>query len=145
MKEANDENCPDCMDASRRRFIKRMAASAAAVTLLGAAGCSEDEPEMRIGTLKELKEKGSLSPKFNGNRILATQRKEAIVIFSLVCSHKACTVKWKADKDLFACPCHEGKYDREGNVTDGPPPGPLKRYAHEVRGEELWVLNKYIN
>ena len=144
MKEEHDEMKPFHRDDSRRQFLKKVAASAASVTLLGAlAGCTPDEPEMLVGTMEELKKKGTLSPKFNGSRIFATFRKEEVVVFSLICQHKACTVKWKEKKDKFDCPCHKSSYDREGNVLSGPSYGPLRRFEYEIRGKELWVLNKY--
>ena len=30
------------------------------------------------------------------------------------------------------CPCHGGTYDRDGQVTSGPPPEPLARFATRV-------------
>ncbi|MEM0999047.1 MAG: ubiquinol-cytochrome c reductase iron-sulfur subunit [Bacteroidota bacterium] len=136
-------DCPECQDASRRAFLKKVAGGAAAFTLLGAIGsCSDDLPEMKVGDLSEM-EKGPLTPKFNGTRILARRLDGEIVVFSLTCRHKACTVKWKAERTRFECPCHEGVYDERGKVISGPPPGPLRRYTYEVRGEELWVLNEF--
>jgi nitrite reductase/ring-hydroxylating ferredoxin subunit len=150
MKSKTDpQACPDCeetsaSDPSRREFLRKLAGGAAAVTLLGAIGsCTEDLPEMLVGEVQAMRANGTLSPKFNGNRIMAIEKEGKIVIFSLVCRHKACTVKWKDDKDRFECPCHEGTYDSEGEVISGPPPGPLRRYKHEIRGQDLWVLNSF--
>ena len=101
-----------------------------------------DDAEMKVCSLEELDEQGQVSPKFNGKRILATRLDGEIVIFSLICSHKKCTVKYKELEEQFACPCHEGLYDKYGEVIDGPPPEALSRFKYEIRGAELWVLNQ---
>ena len=59
--------------------------------------------------------------------------------FSLVCTHLACTVTWKADKKEFYCPCHDGFFDSDGKVLSGPPPGPLERWKVEVKGDKVVV------
>lgn len=106
-------------------------------------GCSLfDEPEMLVCKLSELDSVSFLTVKFNRKRILVRKLDSKIVVFSLICSHKRCTVKYKEIEDHFECPCHEGIYDRYGEVIDGPPPEPLTRFKHEIRGDELWVLNQ---
>jgi Rieske Fe-S protein len=43
----------------------------------------------------------------------------------------------------FACPCHGGAYDGEGNRTAGPPVRALDRYEFSVRGGHLWLGKSY--
>ena len=57
-----------------------------------------------------------------------------LVALSPICTHLGCTVSFDEVRDSFACPCHGGLYDREGNVIGGPPPKPLKR--HEIKFED---------
>lgn len=104
-----------------------------------------DEPEMLVCKLSDLESVNQVTLKFNGKRILARKLDGKIVVFSLICSHKRCTVKFKEMENHFACPCHEGMYDQYGEVIDGPPPNPLSRFRYEIRGEELWVLNQFEN
>lgn len=132
-------------DQGRREFLRVTAAATAGLALTAALpGCGSEEPEMLAGTLDELASQGQLSPKFNGSRIFITRLDDGLVAFSLICSHKKCTVEWQAREKEFHCPCHEGKYDAQGKVIDGPPPGPLRRFATEIRNEkEIWVLNRY--
>ena len=59
--------------------------------------------------------------------------------FSLVCTHLACTVTWKAEKKEFYCPCHDGFFDSDGKVLSGPPPSPLERWKVEVKGDKVVV------
>ena len=49
------------------------------------------------------------------------------VAMSNICTHLACRVRWIADREQFFCPCHNGVFDKEGNVVSGPAPRPLDR------------------
>lgn len=129
---------------SRRDFLKKAAFATAGLALASTLpGCEPPMPEMLFGKVADLDAQGSLEAEFNGNLVLALRDQSgAIALFSLVCSHKRCTVAYQPELQEFHCPCHEGKYNREGYVISGPPPGPLRRYQHEIRGEELWIINK---
>ncbi|MEO1449408.1 MAG: Rieske 2Fe-2S domain-containing protein [Bacteroidota bacterium] len=134
-----------CRLPSRRRFM-RQSATVGLVWLAGnsLAGCGIfDDPEMRVCRLDELEAQRSMTSRFNGKKIFLTYLEEELVIFSLICRHKKCTVKYVPDEEIFACPCHEGMYDKEGEVIDGPPPAPLHRFQYEIRDGEIWVLNKF--
>ena len=52
---------------------------------------------------------------------------------SAVCTHLGCNVRWRPEDSKFACPCHEGFYDANGDVISGPPPRPLRRLETRVR------------
>ncbi|HEV8249504.1 MAG TPA: Rieske 2Fe-2S domain-containing protein [Gaiellaceae bacterium] len=43
----------------------------------------------------------------------------------------------------FACPCHGGAYDIEGNRTAGPPVRALDRYAYEIRNGRIFLVHTY--
>jgi quinol---cytochrome c reductase iron-sulfur subunit, bacillus type len=60
-------------------------------------------------------------------------------VLSPVCSHKGCNVAWSPEEELFACPCHRGRFDRTGEPVSGPPKGPLARIAVRVDGGRLWA------
>jgi Rieske Fe-S protein len=62
------------------------------------------------------------------------------VAMSNICTHLACRVRWIADREQFFCPCHNGVFDKEGNVVSGPAPRPLDRYEVEVEDDQLFVL-----
>lgn len=57
---------------------------------------------------------------------------DRIVALSPVCKHLGCTVNWGGDTnhpDQFFCPCHAGRYEKDGNNVKGTPPiGPLDEY-----------------
>jgi cytochrome b6-f complex iron-sulfur subunit len=81
----------------------------------------------------------------NGNRIGMLGGKPAIVLrnngelvaLSAVCTHLGCTVAFNAGANIFQCPCHGGKYDRDGNVIAGPPPQPLERINIRVENDKI--------
>jgi menaquinol-cytochrome c reductase iron-sulfur subunit len=52
--------------------------------------------------------------------------------FGLNCTHLGCPVNWRANAELFLCPCHGGVYYADGSVAGGPPPRPLVRYAVQI-------------
>jgi len=43
----------------------------------------------------------------------------------------------------FACPCHGGAYDTEGNRTSGPPVRALDRYAYDIRNGRVFLVHTY--
>ena len=59
---------------------------------------------------------------------------------SNVCTHLGCRVRWVDDQQEFFCPCHNGVFDKVGNVVSGPPPRPLDRYEVKVENGQLMVL-----
>jgi Rieske Fe-S protein len=62
------------------------------------------------------------------------------VVFSASCTHLGCNVRWRSDEQRFACPCHKGFFDAEGNVVSGPPPKPLERLETRVQNGVLEAL-----
>ncbi|HEY65579.1 MAG TPA: Rieske 2Fe-2S domain-containing protein [Caldilineae bacterium] len=64
---------------------------------------------------------------------------EQVIAMSNVCTHLGCRVKWREDLQQFACPCHDGFFDIEGNVISGPPPRPLDRYETKIEDGILFI------
>jgi len=69
--------------------------------------------------------------------------KGEIVALSPICKHLGCTVNWNADKEhpnQFFCPCHYGRYTKDGtNVPGTPPMHPLDRYEYKVKDGKLYL------
>jgi menaquinol-cytochrome c reductase iron-sulfur subunit len=59
---------------------------------------------------------------------------------SNICTHLGCRVRWIADEGEFFCPCHNGRFDKDGNVLAGPPPRPLDRYQVKVENGQIFIL-----
>lgn len=56
-----------------------------------------------------------------------------INVMSNACAHLGCPVRWVAEKEEIACPCHGGIYSINGAHLAGPPPHGLWFYTFEVR------------
>ena len=66
----------------------------------------------------------------NGNDFIA---------LSNICTHLGCRVRWVADQAQFFCPCHNGIFDKSGNVVSGPPPHALDQFEVKVEDGQLYV------
>ncbi|MEW6285176.1 MAG: ubiquinol-cytochrome c reductase iron-sulfur subunit [Chloroflexota bacterium] len=62
-----------------------------------------------------------------------------LLILNSRCTHLACTVNWNEDSRVYLCPCHDAKFNQQGEVLDGPPPRPLDHYD-EFRVTDEGVL-----
>jgi Rieske Fe-S protein len=62
-----------------------------------------------------------------------------LIVFSDICTHLACIVKWHPDIQEYVSPCHDGHFSIEGNVTKGPPPRPLDQYEYEIVEGNLFI------
>lgn len=62
---------------------------------------------------------------------------DQVIALSPICKHLGCTVNWNGDekhKEQFFCPCHLGRYEKNGkNVPGTPPMKPLDQYEVEVK------------
>ncbi|MGE5659984.1 MAG: ubiquinol-cytochrome c reductase iron-sulfur subunit [Actinomycetota bacterium] len=58
------------------------------------------------------------------------------------CTHRGCTVAWKANQKEFVCPCHGARFAAEGKVLEGPAKLPLKTYEVKVEGDLVCVKAK---
>ena len=61
------------------------------------------------------------------------QRSEGgFLTFSAICPHLHCIVNWNEALKKFECPCHGAKFNRNGEVLEGPPPRPLDLYKLQI-------------
>jgi len=60
-------------------------------------------------------------------------------VFSRICSHLGCLVRWDEQKESFLCPCHGAVFDKNGIVVAGPPPRPLQNLQTKVEAGILYV------
>jgi menaquinol-cytochrome c reductase iron-sulfur subunit len=62
------------------------------------------------------------------------------VAMSNICTHLGCRIRWITDQDHYVCPCHNGIFDKQGNVVSGPPPRPLDKFETKVENDQLFIL-----
>jgi Rieske Fe-S protein len=129
---------------TRRAFIQTMLGLIAA----GWAGCvtqgvlfpalSAQAGQVKLA-LAELPV-GAVKPiLYAGKPAIVMRDKEGVTAFSLICTHLGCTVQWREGKQEFYCPCHDGVFDRNGDVVSGPPPMPLEQLQAKIVGDEVVV------
>lgn len=66
-----------------------------------------------------------------------------IIAHSPVCKHLGCNVTWEGSEDYpdeYFCPCHDGRYYKDGtNVPGTPPLAPLDEYEYKVDNGMLYL------
>lgn len=58
---------------------------------------------------------------------------------SNICTHLGCRIRWIDDREEFFCPCHNGVFDKDGQIVSGPVPRPLDRFETKVENGQLFV------
>lgn len=62
-------------------------------------------------------------------------------VYSNMCTHLSCRVTWRDDIDVYFCPCHDGRFNKEGEIVAGPPPEPLYDFETKVEDGTLFILH----
>ena len=75
----------------------------------------------------------------NGAPVEIIRTKDQVIARSLLCTHQGCRVRWYEDQQLYICPCHEGKFDAEGEVVYGMPSSPLRRLTATIKNDQIVV------
>jgi Rieske Fe-S protein len=90
-------------------------------------------------TFSRMKEVGWKRTRIN-RTVYAIANSDNFTVFSDVCTHLSCKVHWNEERNGFICPCHDGVFDKEGNVVSGPPPEPLHRFEAKAENDQLMIL-----
>ena len=64
--------------------------------------------------------------------LLARTAETAFSAIDAVCSHESCTITG-ADGTAYVCPCHGSRYNRNGQVLNGPATAALRQFTDDVR------------
>ncbi|MBC8214275.1 MAG: Rieske (2Fe-2S) protein [Candidatus Marinimicrobia bacterium] len=87
--------------------------------------------EISVGKSKEIS--------IQGKPAFVVRLDEGFKVFSGVCTHLGCIIKWEENNNRFFCPCHNGVFDKTGKVVSGPPPEPLKEFEVEEDGNLVFI------
>lgn len=68
-----------------------------------------------------------------------TENGRDFIAMSNVCTHLGCRVRWISDQESFFCPCHNGIFDRQGQIVSGPIPKPLDQYEVRIEDGQLYM------
>ncbi|QKD81876.1 ubiquinol-cytochrome c reductase iron-sulfur subunit [Thermoleptolyngbya sichuanensis A183] len=132
----------------RRTFLGLTAASAASAAL---PACRSAEPPgppaaggtfQQVGTLSQLAQSGDrLNTQVGTAPITLLKNPDSgdLMAVSRICPHAGCTVEWREQTVLFACPCHNSLFSPTGGVVQGPANRALATYPVKVEGETILV------
>ncbi len=87
--------------------------------------------EIPVGKAKEIK--------IGGRPVFVTNLGNGYKVFSGVCTHLGCIIRWEEQKQRFYCPCHQGIFSKTGKVVSGPPPRALDEYQVHVENKLVFV------
>ncbi len=86
----------------------------------------EPSPRFTVGEAKSFPEISVT--KLNSRRVFIVRDGNSFKALSVVCTHLGCAVEFSKEKNIFECPCHGSKYDRNGVNFSGPAPRPLAHF-----------------
>lgn len=135
---------------SRRGFLQLVAAGLGTTAALsaGALGLGflypvpRDPPPPRYICLRSALRRGEplelLDP--YGRKVLLVEKEGGeLMAISTVCTHLGCSVFYRPERNVFECPCHDGRFDGDGAPVSGPPTRALPRYEVQVRENKVFV------
>jgi len=97
------------------------------------------ERRLLVGRVDELAPGEAKEFDLGGQTMFMVNTTAGLKVFSGVCPHLGCKVKWEPYRNRFYCPCHKGVFDADGRVVDGPPPRPLDEYAVETENSLVYI------
>ena len=123
---------------TRRNFLATVVSGLAGLFLLDRFLSPRPGQRLRTLTLAgaEIPDQGALV--YREARLAIIREKGEVYALDLVCTHLGCTVA--VTPAGLVCPCHGSRFDRRGQVLEGPAGKPLRRYAVEVGEEGITVL-----
>ena len=139
-------------DHDRRGFLKWLSRGflllwAPAAGFVGTSFLKAPEDERRPG--ERILRAGTLSTLAVGEARLVRHGTEPVFVVRLgeskvlavsaICTHLRCVLHWNRENGTLLCPCHDGSFDKTGNVLSGPPKRPLPQYPTEIRLDEIIV------
>jgi Rieske Fe-S protein len=152
-------------EVSRRDFVKVVTGFLGAIIggtiaipavgyILGPAlqGQSSKEREIEAGPLENYPEGVPMLFNFNITKVNGWERTvnsygvyvlrsgSNVTVFSNVCTHLSCRVKWHEDSQEYLCPCHDAAFSKDGGIIKGPQPRPLDTLQAEVREGGVFIL-----
>lgn len=75
---------------------------------------------------------GWTSAEISSSYFVYTADGENFKVMSSICPHVGCRTTWHSEGGYILCPCHDGRFDVEGNVISGPSPRALDQVAFRI-------------
>jgi cytochrome b6-f complex iron-sulfur subunit len=100
----------------------------------------EREVEVLATSLDAIPDGGGTIAHLPGGHVALQRTGSSVRAFSAVCTHLGCIIQYRPQGDqAWVCPCHRGRYARDGKVLGGPPPRPLAAIPATVRDGNVYV------
>ncbi len=96
------------------------------------------EKRFRLAKVSEITPEG-IEARVKGTTFVVVKQGDRVRAFSTVCTHLGCKVIWKPELPGFHCPCHDGYFDENAQVTGGPPPSALEEYPIDIEKDEVYI------
>lgn len=130
----------------RRRFcqqgVRLLGAGAALplLTWLPACGAPADEGSLETRVpLALIPVGGRLHAQHGDIPVEVIRQQSGYLVRSLLCTHQGCEVQWQPESKNYFCPCHEGRFDANGEPIQGPPRRALRILPATVEGADLVI------
>ena len=91
------------------------------------------------GRLDAVPEAGATDVTIVGRPLIVRREDDQVRVFSAVCPHLGCLVKWEEANNRFYCPCHIGVFNSNGQPVSGPPTEPLQEFDVQVESGNVYV------
>jgi nitrite reductase/ring-hydroxylating ferredoxin subunit len=132
---------------SRRTLLARLVASTMVVQAFGGLACrgrpASDRPPGPHASLalSGIPDEGRVEVDVDGNPVEVRRSGHTLEARSLLCPHMGCKVTWVDVDQRYHCPCHGGRFDREGRVLEGAPTRSLYPAPVCLDGDVVTVYN----
>jgi cytochrome b6-f complex iron-sulfur subunit len=107
------------------------------------AGCQQEDGDPAPGPVSVpvamLSPGKRITVEVAGQPVELLRTESGVTARSLRCTHQGCKVKWHEAEQQYICPCHEGKFDADGQVVYGMPRRPLAVLTARIEGNQVIV------
>lgn len=93
---------------------------------------------VKVASKAELEQNGQILDK-SIPILVVRAANQRLVAVNPTCTHRGCTVEWSGDTESFVCPCHEAKFDVNGQVLQGPAKNALNTYNVKIEDNSILV------
>ncbi len=147
-KHSKEENA-----MSRRYFLEIVGGGAVLTAAVGSAVVIGQYLSPNVLREPALRFKAGLIENFSADSITLDKEQKVFIVrgkegyfyaMSAVCTHLGCIANWKPEDGVVACPCHGSKFNKEGNVVDGPAPRSLPRFSVTLDEQGQLVVDKSV-
>lgn len=95
--------------------------------------------KLLVGKVNEIKVGEAKEVTYGENDLFLVRTDDGFKVFSAICTHLGCKIRWEGYRNRFYCACHKGIFSASGEVISGPPPRSLDEYKVEVEDNLVYM------